>query len=385
MNLRKLNILLFSTDYKPNSGGIAEHTYQIAKHLHQQGCYVVVLSVRKIGWRKFDENQMFETYRVNKIPFLLNFSLFFHLLYLCKKEHVNCVYSTITHPCGEMAYLGALFLRYKTIIGVHGYEVSYSGNCWKANLKRQFKPVRTYIYNHIDKVFAVSEYTRQRLVQSGVKSTQIQVFPNGVNIDEWLNNGKDEELIQRYNLKDKKIILTVGSLIPRKGQDTVIKAINMVKTKIPNVRYLIAGEGPNEICLKDLVAKENLTEYVILLGRFPQERLNLLYNTCDLLVMPNREAGTSVEGFGIAFLEANACKKPVIGGDSGGTADAVVSGKTGFLVDPNDERELAGKIIELLRNPDMAQKMGEQGFNRVKDELTWNKIVSGIKLSLESI
>lgn len=383
--MHKLNVLIFSTDYKPNGGGIAEHTYQIARHLYKQGCKVDVLSVKKKNYHNFDKNQLFKTYRISNIPFLKNFFLFLYLLYLCKKEHIGCVYNTITHPCGEIAYVGSLFLSYKIIISIHGYEVSYNGSTWRASLKKKLRWVRSYIYNHVDKVFAVSEYTRQKLVQSGVHQGQIQLFPNGIDIDEWNDVRKDKELIQKYGLENKKILLTVSALTERKGHDVVIKALDIIKTKIPNMRYLIAGEGSNEVRLKDLVNRENLSEYVIFLGRFPHERLNQLYNTCDVFVMPNREDGSSIEGFGIVFLEANACKKPVIGGNSGGVKDAIIPGETGFLVTPNDDKELSEKIIELLNNPSMAQRMGQQGFERIKNELTWDKVVSGIKFKLENI
>jgi len=381
----KLSVLMFSTDYKPDGGGIAEHTYQMARHLHNHGCRMVVLSVKKMGCEEFDGNQLFKTYRVFNIWFLRNLLLFFYLLYLCRKEDIKCVYSTITHPCGELSYVGSFLLHYKTIISVHGYEVNYNGISWRGKLKKNLKWTRSHIYNHTDKVFVVSEYTKQKLIQSGVNQRQIQVYPNGVDMDEWVNVAKDEQLIERYNLNNKKIILTVGSLIPRKGHDIVIKAISRIKAKIPNVKYIIAGEGPNENYLKGLVRERRLEEYVIFLGRFPQQRLNQLYNTCDVFVMPNREDGSSVEGFGIVFLEANTCKKPVIGGNSGGTADAIVSGRTGFLVDPNNIKDLSGKIIELLANSDMAQRIGYQGYERIKNELTWDKIVSGIRLKIENI
>jgi len=113
--------------------------------------------------------------------------------------------------------------------------------------------------------------------------------------------------------------------------------------------------------------------------------LNRLYNTCDVLVMPNREVGSRVEGFGIVFLEANACKKPVIGGRSGSAGDAIVSGETGFLVNPNDASQIEERIVLLLNNPHIAERMGERGFQRIRNGLTWDKIVSGIRLSLESI
>jgi len=372
----KPRVLVFSTDYKPDKGGISEHAYQVAKHLHLMGCKVIVMSVKKRGSAEFDRDQPFATYRVPPVPFFGGLLLLLWLIAVCKREKIGHVYSAITRPCCEIAFIGSLFCRYENAVVVHGYESSYEGRGLRGWLKRKLKFIRTFIYNRIHRIVAVSIYTKKILTDSGVREGKIVVLPNGVDIEKWRDDCVEEELIDRYNLSGKMIILTVGRLVRRKNHATVIEALDIVRLKFPEVRYLIAGEGPCEEELKMMVRNRHLESHVIFLGRYPQEKMNKLYNTCDIFVMPNTQVGSSVEGFGIVFLEANACRKPVIAGRSGGAVDAVVDGVTGFLVEPDDVEQLAGKIIEILSDPGLAERLGSNGYERVKKQFTWHEITS---------
>ena len=379
------SVLILSTNYKPIRGGIAEHAYQMAKYFHKYGYKVIVLSEKKPGCSEFDKRQPFKTYRIPSFPTLQRILLFLYLIIICKKEKIDFVYSVITNPCAEIAFFGSFFCRYKNVVVVHGYEVSYDGEGLRGWLKRRSMFIRSYIYNRMDRVIAVSDYTRKKLIGSGVKPDKICVVPNGIDLKQWEGKDKDEALIKKFDLYGKKVVLSVGWLVKRKNHETVIKALNIVKARLPNVRYIIAGEGPYEGELKKAVKKEQLEDHVVFLGDYPQDRLNILYNTCDLFVMPNTQVGSSVEGFGIVFLEANACGKPVIAGRSGGAVDAVADGETGFLVDPNDEKLLADKIIKLLEDDGLAKNMGQKGLKRVADKFTWDSVVSHMIVIFERL
>ncbi len=105
----------------------------------------------------------------------------------------------------------------------------------------------------------------------------------------------------------------------------------------------------------------------------PDEELSAYYNAADVFVMPNREEGTDVEGFGIVFLEANACSKPVIGGRSGGAVDAIADGESGYLVDPSSPQAIAEAASRLLTDPALARRMGEAGRERARREFSWER------------
>lgn len=372
-----MNILIFSTDYKPKPGGIAEYTYQVAKHFEKMNHGVVVLSVSMPGGKEFDNEQIFTTYRIPNIHYFRSLWFLFTLIKLVKRHNIEYIFSTITHPCGEIACLISRFIKVKTIITVHGYEVIYPLNTFRQKLKYKFNYIRTYIYNNSDMVFTISKFTKDLLVKSGVKPSKIFIFNNGVDLNEWNKRDPDREkgIEKCHNLKGKRVIITVSNLGERKGHDMVLKALPEVIKVIPNLIYLIGGTGPTRKPLESLVKSLNLKDLVKFLGYIPQEALPLYYHLSDVFIMPNREVGTSVEGFGIVFLEANACKKPVIAGRSGGALDAVVDGKTGLLVNPEDRNDTAKALIKLLSNEKLANQMGEIGYNRVKNELTWDRIV----------
>jgi phosphatidylinositol alpha-1,6-mannosyltransferase len=139
-----------------------------------------------------------------------------------------------------------------------------------------------------------------------------------------------------------------------------------------------------------LARKNGIDGKVIFAGRLPDEKLPEYYAACDVFVMLSREVrtrngGTLGEGFGIVFLEAGACGKPVIGGRTGGISDAVLDGVTGLLVDPDDHYAVAKAIISILKDGDLAHRLGSQGCDRVRRELTWDDTAKNIAKVIATI
>jgi len=134
----------------------------------------------------------------------------------------------------------------------------------------------------------------------------------------------------------------------------------------------VGGSGPDSFRLKRLCDTLNLQDHVKFLGRIPEEELPYYYSLADVFVMPAKSDPPDVEGFGIVFLEANACKTPVIGSKSGGIPDAIVDGETGLLVDENDAEQLAMAIWKLITNDELSHQMGEAGRKRILSEINWD-------------
>ncbi|NLB96282.1 MAG: glycosyltransferase, partial [Armatimonadetes bacterium] len=178
----------------------------------------------------------------------------------------------------------------------------------------------------------------------------------------------------------RPVLVTVSRLLERKGHDVVLRALPRIAAAVPEVAYLVAGTGPREPVLRRLAGELGVAERVVFAGRVPDEELADYYGAADVFIHPNRELPNGdVEGFGIVFLEANAAGKPVIGGNSGGTPDAVVDGVTGFLIDPNDVDAVADAAIRLLTDRDLARKLGEQGRERARTEFTWERAVERLR------
>jgi phosphatidylinositol alpha-1,6-mannosyltransferase len=218
-----------------------------------------------------------------------------------------------------------------------------------------------------------SEFTKAEYIGLGVKNENFVKIHPGVDVGMFNQPMRIPSIVTEHNLQGKKILLTVGRLVGRKGHDTVIKALPRILKQVPDVVYVIVGQGPMEAKLRELVRENNLTDRAIFTGFVPDGELPDYYRACDLFVMPSREIDSRerVEGFGIVFLEANASGKPVIGGRSGGVNEAIVDGVSGLLVDPLDVKALADAVVGLLLDPDRTRRLGIQGRKRVEQEFDW--------------
>jgi phosphatidyl-myo-inositol dimannoside synthase len=238
---------------------------------------------------------------------------------------------------------------------------------------------------------AVSAFTRSAMAERfGLDAARILVLPNGVDPDRFRPDADVSALRQRHAWDAKRVILTLARVVERKGHDLVIRALPRIREQVPEVRYVIAGpdDGGETDRLRGLAEELGVGHAVEFTGGLSADEIPLYYNACDVYVMPSREVTRTgdTEGFGITFLEANACGKPVIGGRSGGVVDALEDGVTGFLVDPADADDLANRVILLLSDPELASRMGRAGRARVLASYTWARIAAELasRLGLDS-
>ena len=191
---------------------------------------------------------------------------------------------------------------------------------------------------------------------------------------------------KQFGVIDRKVIYTVGRLDERKGHDLVIQAMPAIIDKVSEVIYLIGGKGPHLPKLQSLVEELHLQDYVRFCGFIEDKDICAFHHCGDIFVMPNRilEDGDT-EGFGIVFLEAAAAGNPAIGGKAGGAVDAVVDGKTGFLVNPYVNDEFVEKTVFLLTSSGQAIAMGTQGRERVKNSFRWPKLADSLSKQLAGI
>ena len=240
-----------------------------------------------------------------------------------------------------------------------------------------------------DCVFANSHYTVDLLKKAGVQPERIQVVHPGCDVDKFRPievSIEDRRAILGPHA-EKKVILTVGRLVTRKGHDLVIRALPRVLKAHPETCYLIAGSGPAKQAIARLADEMGLGGKVLFFENLNDSDLVKIYNLCDVFVMPSRAdlKSCDVEGFGIVFIEANACGKPVIAGRSGGMADAVVDGVTGFLVDPDDPDALAESLSRMIRDSSFARRIGQQGRDRAVREFTWSLIATRVDEIMKNI
>lgn len=232
-------------------------------------------------------------------------------------------------------------------------------------------------------VMANSHFTAGVVSDFGVPPERIRVIHPGCDAEEF--RPIELDAASRNRLLDGQahsfVLLTVGNLVERKGHDLVLKALASLRKTIPNLLYVIAGRGPHEGALRRLAHQLGIADCVQFKGHVPHHDLTSLYACCDVFLMPSRflPVDHDVEGFGIVYLEASACSRAVIGGRSGGIEDAVLDGKTGFLVDPGEVGALEQAVLRLWRHPGLRISLGAAGRKRVISELTWSHFGANVR------
>jgi phosphatidylinositol alpha-1,6-mannosyltransferase len=184
------------------------------------------------------------------------------------------------------------------------------------------------------------------------------------------------ELRKRYGLTDRPVAVCVSRLVPRKGQDTLIRAWPAVKKMVPDAVLLIGSGGPYRKNLERIAREEGVERDVVFTGRLPWADLPLYFALGDVFAMPcrTRRAGLDVEGLGIVYLEASATGLPVVAGDSGGAPDAVIEGETGYVVPGREVDQTARRVAQLLGDPGLSAKLGTAGRAWVERRWQWSTI-----------
>jgi phosphatidylinositol alpha-1,6-mannosyltransferase len=184
-----------------------------------------------------------------------------------------------------------------------------------------------------------------------------------------------EYLVERYGLAGRRVLLTVGRLYARKGVDKVIEALPQTLQHIPDLVYLVVGEGTYRSTLEALVADHQVADHVIFAGSVPDHELNAHYSIADAFIMANRELPDGdTEGFGLVFLEANACGVPVVAGCAGGSTDAVTDRVNGLVIDGTSVAEIVTAVASLFSDEDLRARLVAQG-RAVAEASSWNQRV----------
>jgi phosphatidyl-myo-inositol dimannoside synthase len=366
-----LRRILFVTDkFMPQRGGTQVIFDRIYRELSLQGQDQVTVLTREFGGAaEYDRTCPF---RVHRVPFVDVPKLRMPWLWLtlgraARQLTGNEAFTEIhAGQCPETAWVARSVARQ--------LAVPYLVHTFAEEIQRYSRIARPLVRVTLQDAYAVttiSQYTRARLRELGVRAERIQLMYPGVDP----TRTSEEELKRlrlRHGITSGPVLLTVCRLIRRKGVDRVLSALPALLRRHPDLVYLIVGGGREERRLRRLAEELGVMPHVRFIGSVPPSETPAYYDLCDLFVMPNYELPNGdVEGFGIVFLEANARCKPVVGGCSGGTQDAILDGETGRLVDGNDIRGLTDVLSDLLANPDQCRNLGEQGRERVHREFTW--------------
>lgn len=370
-------VLIVTNDFPPRSGGIQSFVHALATRLAVGG--VVVYAPAWPGAAEFDARQPFPVVRHPGSLMLPVPSVAARATSLLAEHGCDSVLFGAAAPLGLLApRLRAAGAR--RIIGLtHGHEAGWAALPGARMLLRR-------IGDEVDVLTYLAEYFRTRLagaLSPAAASRMIRLTP-GVNPGEFRPGAGGPAIRERFGIApDRPVVVCVSRMVPRKGQDMLIRAWPSVRaaTVSADPLLLLVGDGPYRSRLDRLAAQAGVTDSIIFTGPVSWDDLPACYDAGNIFAMPcrTRRGGLDVEGLGIVYLEASATGLPVVGGDSGGAPDAIVEGETGYVVPGRDVGALTDRLVRLISDPVGAAAMGEKGQAWIEREWTWDLVAQRLQ------
>lgn len=367
------NILVLSEIFPPQNGGSGRWLWEIFKRIDSYK--VSFVADKNISSSEFDTKSEKLIYRINLKSSQWGIKSFVGLFYyakniikilaICKKQRIHHVFCGRCLPEGLMAYAVNKISGVRYSCFVHGEDIE------TARSSRELTVLTRAVMSKSDNLICNSQNSASIVRDKwDMPEKKIKVMYPGVDVHHFTNN-KDESRPSGWD--DKLILLTVGRLQKRKGHDAMISALPAIKKKYPNIHYCIVGDGPEKESLKHHVSELRLDDCVEFIYDLSDKDLATYYRNCSLFILPNRAVGKDIEGFGMVLIEAQASGKPVVAGDSGGTSETMIVGKTGFIINCENKENIAEALISILDETDL-EVMGEQGRRFVEQNFDWSKL-----------
>ena len=364
-------ILCITNDFGPRAGGIETFVIGLIERLPKNS--VIVYTSSQPDSAAFDRAWM-ENYGVlvirDKSKVLLPTPRVSKAVQkILRRESITTIFFGAAAPLGLLAH-GLRRAGAKRIVALtHGHEVWWA-KVWP------FSWAMRRIGSGVDNLTYLGDFTRRqisRALTDSAASAMVKIAP-GIDTDHFAPRADAQALRAELGLSEKKVIVSVGRLVHRKGQDTLVESMPQILSQIPDAHLLFIGEGPYKDYLVKRAAVLKVSDAITFIGRIQYAELPRYICVGNIFAMPSRSrlAGLEVEGLGIVYLEASACGLAVVGGKSGGAPDAVLEGETGFAVDGTSTNAVAEAVITLLKNPDRANQMGARGRQWIVDEWRWD-------------
>ncbi|MEU9357973.1 glycosyltransferase family 4 protein [Streptomyces sp. NPDC048301] len=358
--------LIVTNDFPPRQGGIETFVHAMATRV--PGDNVVVYTSSEPGAAAFDATLPFPVVRDPTRMLLPTPRVTEQALRLAHAYGCDRVWFGAAAPLAAMAPALRRGGVRRIVATTHGHEI------WWARVPGARRLLRR-VGDHVDVVTYLGDYTRARIAPALGPRARLSRLVPGVDPAEFRSESAADQgrvIRERHGLQGRKVVLSVSRLVPRKGQDMLIRALPQIRRAIPEATLLLVGDGPDKQRLRRL-ARSCPEGSVVFGGGVRHADTPGYYAAADVFAMPcrTRRAGLEAEGLGIVYLEASASSLPVVVGNSGGAPDAVLDGRTGTVVDGRDVQAVADAVVRLLRTSD-GPAMGEEGRRWVEDNWTWD-------------
>jgi len=366
-----MKIILLAADFPPSMGGIQHYSASLADSAYSTGVDVRVIAIRQPGSEQFDAAASYEILRV---PGGSKWAVWQQMRQaaqmMAEGEGQTVIVATKWFPEGPAAVQAAH--KAGAISALIGYDREFALH----GLNIVKWAMQKYVLGHSEIIFATTAFAAQQFQSMGVPRVKIYHLSGGVDSDKFYPDPEGAARIREdLGLSDAPVIVTISRLAAHKGHRYVLQALPLVQMQVPDVRYVIVGDGPYRQQLEKYAHRYDVTGRVVFTGRVSAQQLRAYYTMADVMAMPSFDvARKPTEGFGLTYLEANACGTPVIGAMTGGVPEAVEHEVSGLLVPPRDFRAVAKALIRLLGDPDYAKALGESGRTRALNNFSWSLV-----------
>jgi phosphatidylinositol alpha-1,6-mannosyltransferase len=363
-----VNILIISADFPPWDGGIAQVGYEYARTFSKLGHQVTVVAPKYGGHESWDRTQTFDIirYRTHNAFAVHYWLLKMKLRSVIKRKSIDWVL-TMRWNMDGIALMALRNIPPVVFQWYHGNELfdrHLKIARWHSKLQHLMASTTINI--------AVSDYTSGLVARYHPNCPRVKTVHLGVDATYFHPPASTDKAKACLGLAGKKVILTLARLVQRKGHEQVIRSIAQLKDDL-DIVYIIGGKGAFTQELMAISRQLGTEQCVKFVGFIPEEKKVDYYQACDIYVMPSKsdEQVGDVEGFGLTYLEANACGKPVIGSRQGGCPEAVADGTSGLLVDPDKPDELTDALKRLLQDEIFYHRMAAAGLKRAREDFSW--------------
>ena len=370
-----VQVFVVTNDFPPRIGGINYYVDQLMRRFPPGT--VTVFSSRYTGWEAFDREYPHEVIRLDTEMMLPTPAVRRRLHDELRSRKPDVVVFGATWPLGHMGPGIRTKLDIPYLGFTHGLELT------GALVPGLMRPIGRYA----SMLTAASRWSKGKLEPAFGWEGRMPVLPSGIDTERFHPGVSDAAVRERHALGSLPVICCVSRLVPRKGQDMLIRALPAIARQVPEVRLLIVGVGPYDASLRKLAASTGVSDRVIFAGAASYEELAAYFRAGDVFAMPCRVRwfGFDIEALGAVFLQGAAVGRPVIAGATGGATEAVIHGKTGLAVDPTRPEPLVEAITPLLLDRDRAEAMGKAGAQWMHTEWTWDHMAGRLKGMLAGI
>ncbi|MBS9532963.1 glycosyltransferase family 4 protein [Mycobacterium sp. M1] len=365
-------VLLVTNDFPPRPGGIQSYLEELVRRVALAGDHdVTVYAPRWKGADGYDRAAADIGYRVVRHPGTLMLpvpAVDTRMRRIIAEQGIDTVWFGAAAPLALLAGRARSAGATRVLASTHGHEVGWS-------MLPGARQVLRRIGDGTDVVTFVSHYTRGRFASAFGPGAALEHLPPGVDTDRFRPDpAARADLRSRYRLGERPTVVCVSRLVPRKGQDMLIRALPAIRRRVDGAVLVIVGGGPYLEHLQRLARECGVAEHVTFTGGVKADELPAHYTLGDVFAMPcrTRGAGLDVEGLGIVFLEAGAAGVPVVAGSSGGAPETVLAGRTGSVVDGTSVEQVGAAVAALLADPDRAAAMGAAARDWVQQHWRWD-------------